>query len=136
MAELEGRPLAGIWNTVFGDTMTYRIPAWSGEEPSLQPNVACHWLAIDWARERGYRRYDLGGVGAYAHALWRGEIALEDLKHCAVAFKVGFGGKVVLLPCASQLTFNPIVRRLFQAAHSRLSGTSLGRALVHRLRNG
>jgi peptidoglycan pentaglycine glycine transferase (the first glycine) len=61
MAELEDRPLAGIWNTVFGDTMTYRIPAWSGEEPSLQPNVACHWLAIEWARERGYRRYDLGG---------------------------------------------------------------------------
>jgi hypothetical protein len=77
-----------------------------------------------------------GRFGTYAHALRRGEIALDDLKHCAVAFKVGFGGKVVLLPCAWQLTFNPIARRLFRAAHSQLSGTSLGRALVHRLRNG
>lgn len=136
MAELDGRPIAGIWNTVFGDTMTYRIPAWSGEEAAVQPNVACHWHAIQRAKERGCRRYDLGGLGAHAPAIRKGEIGLEDLKQTAVAFKAGFGGRLVLLPRAWQLTFNPLARQLFRAARSHIAGTALGRALVHRLRNG
>jgi lipid II:glycine glycyltransferase (peptidoglycan interpeptide bridge formation enzyme) len=135
IAELDDQPLAAIWNTVFGDTMTYRIPAWSGEERTLQPNVACHWRAIEWARERGYRRYDLGGVGRHARAIRQGRMALEDLKHCTTAFKVGFGGRVVVLPRAWQLTFNPVARHLVRAARV-LADMRPARALVHRLRNG
>jgi hypothetical protein len=54
---------------------------------------------------------------------------------CTTAFKVGFGGRAVVLPRAWQLTFNPVARHLVRAARV-LADTRLARALVHRLRNG
>ncbi len=133
----EGRPIAGIWITLLGNTLTYRVQGWNGEQPQLQPNVACHWRAIQWAKEHGCRYYDLGGIGRqYVDAVRRGELLLSDPQHSPAAFKVGFGGELVLLPEAWQLTFNPLARPLVRAAYRHLAQSPHLRSFIHRLRNG
>lgn len=137
MAEHGGRALAGIWLSAFGDTVTYRIPAWNGEEPQLQANVACHWEAIRWAKAQGYRWYDLGGIDRrYVEQMRAGESLRSGNEHSPAAFKVGFGGELRLLPRASQLTFDPLVRRVVRAGLSLAGRSRLARAFLTRLRNG
>jgi lipid II:glycine glycyltransferase (peptidoglycan interpeptide bridge formation enzyme) len=130
-----GRMVAGIWLTLSGDTVTYRIPGWNGEEPRLQPNVACHWHAIRWAKQRGARHYDLGGIDPrLAAAIQRGEGRPGHDPQCPAAFKLGFGGAAVLLPVAAQCTLNPLVRPLVRACYARMADSRLLRIGLNRLR--
>jgi lipid II:glycine glycyltransferase (peptidoglycan interpeptide bridge formation enzyme) len=137
LAYHEGRPLAGIWVTAFGDTVTFRLPGWTGEAPDLRLNVACHWAAIQWAKEHGYRYYDLGGINRhYAERIATEQPLGDEALRSPAAFKIRFGGHPVLLPTASQFTFNPIVRVFGRAVLSQLAHRQPFRQLVHRLRNG
>lgn len=134
-ASLGGRIIAGIWLTACHGTVTYRLPGWNGEAARLQPNVACHWHAIRDAIERGDRCYDLGGVDrGLATAILRGGQGPSHGPHTPAAFKLGFGGEVVLLPHAFQRTLNPLVRPLVRAAYAGLGESRLLRACLERLR--
>jgi lipid II:glycine glycyltransferase (peptidoglycan interpeptide bridge formation enzyme) len=137
LAYHQGRPLAGIWVTAFGDTVTYRLPGWTGEARDLRLNAACHWTAIQWAKEHGYRYYDLGGIDRrYAERIAAKQPLPDELPRSPAAFKIRFGGDPVLLPTASQFTFNPIVRLFGRVVFSQLARRKSFRQLVHRLRNG
>jgi lipid II:glycine glycyltransferase (peptidoglycan interpeptide bridge formation enzyme) len=130
-----GRMIAGIWLTMSGDTVTYRIPGWSGEESRLQPNVACHWHAIRWAKQRGARHYDLGGIDpSYVAAIRRGEGRPGHDPQCPAAFKLGFGGTALLLPGAAQRTLSPLIRPLVRACYAGMADSRLFRAGLNRLR--
>lgn len=137
MAHHDGRLLAAIWLTAFGDTVTYRLPGWSGAGGNLQPNVACHWGAIQWAREHGYRYYDLGGIERrYAELLAAGRPVPDALLRSHANFKTRFGAELVLLPTAWQLTFNPLARAVVRATYARLSRYQAFDRLLTRLRSG
>jgi lipid II:glycine glycyltransferase (peptidoglycan interpeptide bridge formation enzyme) len=135
MASHAGRDLAGIWLTMSSGTVTYRITGWNGEEPRMQPNVACHWHAIRWAKERGERFYDLGGIDRRLVVAggWPGAEPAQD-QHGPAAFKVRFGGEPVLLPLAHQRTLVPLLRPLARACYARLGDSGLLRAWLKRLR--
>jgi lipid II:glycine glycyltransferase (peptidoglycan interpeptide bridge formation enzyme) len=136
-ARHDDRPLAAIWLTAFGDTVTYRLPGWSGEGRELYPNLACHWAAICWAKAQGYRYYDLGGIERrYAELIRAGGAVPEALLRSHAAFKTKFGAELVLLPTARQLTFNPLARAVINAVHGRISRTRSFDRLVTRLRSG
>lgn len=137
LAYHEGRPLAGIWNTAFGDTVTYRVPGWSGEERNLRLNVACHWRAIQWAKQNGYRYYDFGGIDrGYAERTLAGEPVPEEFLQSPGGFKVLFGGELVLLPTAHQFIFNPVARLIGGLMLSQLPRRKSLRRLADRVRNG
>jgi lipid II:glycine glycyltransferase (peptidoglycan interpeptide bridge formation enzyme) len=132
-----GRVLAAVWLTSFRDTVTNRLAGWTGEAPQLQPNVACCWGAVQWAKERGYRYFDFGGIPRQdAELMIRGEPLPETFQRSSGAFKREFGASPVLLPLASQLTFNPIARFLVQNVYGRLLRPETTRWLVQRLRSG
>jgi CelD/BcsL family acetyltransferase involved in cellulose biosynthesis len=133
----KGQALAAMWLTVFGDTVTHRLSGSNLDARKLQPNVACRWGAIRWAKEQGYRCFDLGGIERrFAELLLAGTPLPDEFHRSPAAFKREFGSEPVLLPTASHATLNPVARPLVRALYPRIARTDAVRRLLHRLRNG
>jgi len=130
------RPVAGTWVTTFGDTVTERIQGWTAEDRTVPANVSCLWHAIQWAKTQGFRYYDLGGIHrSYAElGLKRGSMP-DEFHRSPDAFKIRFGGEVVLLPTPSELTFNPIVGACGRALLRCMTGRKSWQNLIHRMRS-
>jgi lipid II:glycine glycyltransferase (peptidoglycan interpeptide bridge formation enzyme) len=62
LAEFKNKPLAGILVFGFGDTATYFYGASGNVGRELMPNYLLQWEAIKWAKENGYRWYDMWGI--------------------------------------------------------------------------
>ncbi len=60
LAELGDTPVAGLVLFHFGDTAYYKYGASDLGHLRLRPNHLLMWRAIEWAKEQGYRRLDLG----------------------------------------------------------------------------
>lgn len=60
LAELHGRPVAGIILLRFRDTAYYKYGASDPAHFTLRPNHLLMWQAIEWAKKSGCRRLDLG----------------------------------------------------------------------------
>ena len=99
IAEVEGQPVTGHLTVPFGETFLTKLVAWSGEASKAHPNEAVEWHMIRWAREHGFRRYDMEGFDRHqAETLSAGgEVPPEEMRG-ADAFKLGFGGDVTVLP--------------------------------------
>lgn len=61
-AEFDGQPLAAIVVVSYGDTACYLWGASNHQERNRMPNHALQWAAIQWARARGVKKYDLWGI--------------------------------------------------------------------------
>jgi peptidoglycan pentaglycine glycine transferase (the first glycine) len=131
------RPIAGSLVTAFAGTVTDKIQGWTGEAPALQPNVACIWEAIAWAKAEGFRRFDLGGMPrAAGKALVIGNRETESHgERNPAAFKARFGGSVAMLPEAWQRTFNPVLRPAVRFAWQKLATHPRVKSFVNGLRN-
>ncbi|HZQ09565.1 MAG TPA: peptidoglycan bridge formation glycyltransferase FemA/FemB family protein [Anaerolineae bacterium] len=112
IAEFENKPLAMIFVTAFGDEAIYLYGASSNIERNRMPNHALHWAAIQWAKARGCKTYDLWGIPE------KTEEASEDsdLPSSLYQFKQGFGGQVVHYAGAWDQIYNPLLYRLYRAA--------------------
>ncbi|MGH6929247.1 MAG: lipid II:glycine glycyltransferase FemX [Dongiaceae bacterium] len=131
-----GRPTAGTWLTAFGDTATERIQGWTGEGRNVPSNVSCLWYAIRWAKTQGFRFYDLGGIRRSYAELGLKQQALPDEFHRSTdAFKIRFGGELVLLPTPSELTFNPVIGACGRVLLRCMAGRKSWRNLLHRMRS-
>lgn len=61
-AEADGVAIAGHVSSVLGDTLVYLLGATSPEALTRKAAYLLQWRAIELARERGCRWYDLGGI--------------------------------------------------------------------------
>ncbi|CAG0945116.1 peptidoglycan pentaglycine glycine transferase (the first glycine) [Anaerolineae bacterium] len=106
IAEHAREPLAAIFVTALGDEAIYLYGASSDIHRERMPNHALHWEAIQWAKSRGCKRYDLWGLGATTDA---------DAKtaHGLYQFKQGFGGDVVRYLGASDVIFSRLRHSLY-----------------------
>jgi lipid II:glycine glycyltransferase (peptidoglycan interpeptide bridge formation enzyme) len=104
VAEANGKPISGMLALAYGDTGTYWRGGWTGECGHLHPNEAVHWKAIEWAKEQGYRWYDLDGIMP--------DQVENFVGRADTAFKLGFGGEQRTLPGAFEHIANPILRWL------------------------
>jgi peptidoglycan pentaglycine glycine transferase (the first glycine) len=110
LAEREGEVLAGSLIVGFGESVVCKMSVWSGSHPKLHPNELLHWHAMAWARERGYRWYDLEGIKEpVARALLAGEPLPELGRHGPTAFKLGLGGEVTVFPRAYDRSFHRLL---------------------------
>jgi lipid II:glycine glycyltransferase (peptidoglycan interpeptide bridge formation enzyme) len=97
LARADGEDLAGIVVFPFGRTATYLWGASSAAEHArkLNPNQLLHWVAMQWARERGCEEYDLYGIPDFDEATLEAEYATRtDGWWNLYRFKRGFGGRV------------------------------------------
>lgn len=131
VVERDEQPLSALLLIGWNDRVVYKMGGWSGDRSAGHPNEVAHWAAIRWARERGYRFYDLEGIPPdLAHALRRGEAPGDDWPGGA-RFKAGLGGEAVVFPGAYDLTCRPlagaIARRLASPRLRPLAHRVLGR---------
>jgi len=110
LAERDGEALAGAIIIGYGDTVVYKMGAWAGQRPGLHPNELMHWHAIQWARDRGYRYYDLEGIHeSVARARLAGAEMPTSGRRGTTHFKLGMGGEVTLYPHAYDRSFHPLL---------------------------
>jgi lipid II:glycine glycyltransferase (peptidoglycan interpeptide bridge formation enzyme) len=132
-----GRAVAGAWMTAFGDTVSGRLTGWVGQKGPVHPAMACHWGAIQWAKENGYRYYDLGGFDRrYAELLVAGQPLPEEFHQAPSAFKHYMGAEPLLLPMARQRAFDPLTSFIAHAVYPHVNRSQSLRRLIDRLRNG
>jgi lipid II:glycine glycyltransferase (peptidoglycan interpeptide bridge formation enzyme) len=132
IAEFEGKVVSAALMMTFGDTVTYWKGAWSGEHGNRYPNEALQWSAIQWAKSRGYRYYDFGGINrAFAKGALAGHVSNQ--KHSVASYKLGFGGQIELFPEAFVYFYNPTLRRLWSAMSKREREQTLIRKVLNRI---
>ena len=104
-ARYKGQPIAAVFVFAFGGKVWYMYGASLSKYRNVMPNHALHWYVMQWAKERGYKQYDLWGVPSNPtqdhplYGVWR--------------FKKGFGGKLVKNIGMTDLPLNPVLYRLF-----------------------
>ncbi len=132
LTELDGSPLSAIAVIGFGDTVIYKMGGWTGERTKARPNESMHWAAIQWARESGFRYYDLEGIQPrVAEALIAGHEPSPPPTGVA-AFKLSLGGEPVLYPGTYDECYQPVRAKLARWAANRGSGHPLVRMIVGR----
>ena len=99
LSEYLGKIVSGQLVIAFGNMVVNKLSVWSGEHGDLKPNESLQWHAICWGKENGYCYFDLEGIDFHAaSAISRKEPIPEVLQQSVTSFKLGFGGRVVLLP--------------------------------------
>ena len=98
-ADYQGDILSGALLIGFGDNVNFKMGGWLGGHRDVRPNELLHWVGMQWARDRGYRYYDLEGIDcAVAEAILSGrgskDLPVSGLTH----FKLGLGGEVTEFP--------------------------------------
>ncbi len=117
LAEHGGQLLAGLVTFAFGDTAIYMYGASADEGRHLMPTYLLQWEAMLWARDQGYRTYDLWGVPDEEEAtLEAGFSTRSDGLWGVYRFKRGFGGRLVRTVGTWDLVYAPLRYRLYMAA--------------------
>ncbi|MEK7376547.1 MAG: peptidoglycan bridge formation glycyltransferase FemA/FemB family protein, partial [Candidatus Margulisiibacteriota bacterium] len=119
LAYIGKEPVAGVFIFAFGKRVWYMYGASSNEYRNCMPNNLIHWNVIKWAKERGYKEYDLWGIPANPtlnHPLWG-----------VYKFKKGFNGKTHKFIGAYDLPFNRVQYKLFNTT---LNGFQNLRSLI------
>lgn len=119
-AKFRGIPVASIFTFNYGERIWYMYGASANEYRNMMPNHALHWFLIEWAKEKGYKLYDMWGVpvnpkeGHPLYGVWR--------------FKKGFNGQLKSWIGMYDLPFDKLTYNLFdkgvefyQAARSLLT---------------
>jgi lipid II:glycine glycyltransferase (peptidoglycan interpeptide bridge formation enzyme) len=120
LAEHEGEMLAAIAVFALGQRAWYMWGASGESGRNLMPNHALQWAAMQWAKSRGCRIYDLWGipdeVGADPDAYVEPESWGEGGLWGVYRFKQGFGGQVVRYTGAWDLPLSGIGYSLYRLA--------------------
>lgn len=121
IAEYEGEPVSAHLLVPFRDTVIVKKVGWSGLHGDLRPNDVLYWESIMWARANGYRYCDLEGIELKAaRVLLRGEHLPDSYRQTPTFFKLGFGGKVTILPGSYDYVYNPLLRWPYNTVLSRV----------------
>ena len=138
LTELDGEPVCAQMLLLFGQWARAWRMGWSGRYANYQPNVFTYCEAMRWAKENGYRYYDVVGVDENdAQKLLRDGAKGRALECSVTHFKVSLGGQVRLLPGEFCLFPNRGTRVLFRVFGRHLlnhKATAFGlQALYNRL---
>lgn len=117
LAEHEGDSLAGIMVFAVGDTAWYVYGASSDHKRNLMASYGIQWAAIQWAKARGCRTYDLWGIPDEDEAtLEAGFESHSDGLWGVYGFKRGWGGRVARSLGAWDKIYNPLIYQGYKLA--------------------
>jgi lipid II:glycine glycyltransferase (peptidoglycan interpeptide bridge formation enzyme) len=106
VAYYEGKPIAAVIIFAFGRKIWYMYGASASEYRNVMPNHLLHWEVIKWAKEKGFKQYDLWGIPAHPaedHPLWG-----------VYRFKKGFRGDLVKYIGAYDFPYSPLLYYPFE----------------------
>lgn len=131
LAEYEGEPVSGELDVTFGDTLVSKRAGWSGKHPKFHPNELVVWTAMNWARERGLKYYDMEGFDPeMARQVTSGAAVPAASKQTHHWFKLGFGGQVVVLPDNYEIVRVPVLGAIHRVVWGRWLSLGLRRWLL------
>ena len=110
IAEYQGKPLACMLLTVFGDSAVYMHGGSSSAVKEAMAPYVLHWEAIKLSKSLGCKYYDFGGIApqdAVNHP-WSG----------ISRFKRGFGGFEVNFPGTYEIIFSPLWYNVYKNARA------------------
>ena len=117
MARHQDKLLAAIMVFALGENAWYFYGASSREQSKLQASYGVQWRAIQWAKARGCRSYDMWGIPDYDEATLEAQFKTRrDGLWGVYGFKRGWGGEARRSGGAWDLPFNPLVYRAYRAA--------------------
>lgn len=117
MAKHEDTPLVGIMVFALGDTAWYVYGASSREKSNLYATYGIQWQAIQWAKARGCKYYDLWGIPDEDEETLEAQFQeRSDGLWGVYGFKRGWGGFVVRSIGTWDKVFNPLVYTAYRAA--------------------
>jgi len=134
LAEHEQQVLSALLLVGYGDSVVYKMGGWSGSRHDIHPNELAHWTAIRWARDRGYRYYDLEGIDLpTARMIARGEVVARGDMPGLTYFKLSFGGDVAVFAEAHDCSHHRALAVALRPLASALSHSNgLARRIVGR----
>lgn len=117
LARHEGDLLAAIMVFALGHTAWYLFGASARLKSNLYATYGIQWTAMQWAKQRGCRNYDLWGVPDHDEAaLEAGFKARSDGLWGVYGFKRGWGGAVQRTLGAWDRACNPFIYAAYRAA--------------------
>lgn len=126
VARYGAEPVSAAFAFVFGDSMRVWKVGWSGEHARCQPNRLMWWEMMKWAKNANLRWFDFVQIlPDHANALLRGE-KVNDEYWGVTQFKLGFGGKLLILPEAHYRSFHGLIHPLLRFGGARLIGSKRG----------
>lgn len=117
LARHEDDLLAAIMVFALGDTAWYLYGASSRSHGNLYATYGIQWAAIEWARRRGCRYYDLWGIPDVDEAALEAQFKnRKDGLWGVYGFKRGWGGEARRSLGTWDLAWNPLVYAAYRAA--------------------
>lgn len=114
VATYEDRVIAGLFVFALGERAWYFYGASGEAERQRMPNHALQWTAIQWAKTRGCKEYDLWGIPDEDEATLEAEyLNRSDDLWGVYRFKRGFGGKIVRFAGAYDRVYDPILYKAY-----------------------
>ncbi len=137
VGEVHGQPVAADLVTVCGAMVRGRLAGFdrTGEAAGLSVPAAIRWEIIRWAKARGHRWYDLGGLHEEVlHALLAGECRHSDSWPSSDQAKVAFGGSPFRYPSAVEMINSTPVRTAYDLSRRWPGGRRLVARATRRFR--
>lgn len=117
LARHDDELLAAIMVFALGESAWYLYGASARTQGNLYATYGIQWAAIEWARQRGCRFYDLWGVPDFDAAALEAQFkSRSDGLWGVYGFKRGWGGEVRRSPGAWDLAWNPLIYAAYRAA--------------------
>lgn len=117
LAEHEGDPLAGVMVFAVGKQAWYLYGASSNVKRNLMASYGVQWEAIQWAKRRGCKTYDMWGIPDEDEATLEAQFEQRDDGLWGVyGFKRGWGGRVVRSAGAWDRVYNPLIYAAYRLA--------------------
>jgi peptidoglycan pentaglycine glycine transferase (the first glycine) len=115
LAEHQGDTLAGVFVFALGSTAWYLYGASADQKRHLMASYAAQWHAIQWARARGCRVYDMWGIpDTDADTLEAQFEQRSDGLWGVYGFKRGWGGRIARTAGAWDRPYQPLVYQLYR----------------------
>jgi lipid II:glycine glycyltransferase (peptidoglycan interpeptide bridge formation enzyme) len=117
LARYQGDLLAAIMVFALGDNAWYLYGASSRGKGKLYATYGIQWAAIQWAKQRGCRYYDLWGVPDHDETSLEAQFKeRRDGLWGVYGFKRGWGGEVRRSLGAWDKAYNPLIYAAYRAA--------------------
>ena len=113
ICEQEGVPVAGVVATAMGDSAIYVLGATSDQGLEAKGSYLLQWTLIQWFKERGLRRYDLGGIDPQQNpGVYHFKRGLSGTDVCQLAPLIACTSAVSSAVVRASLVASRVIRKL------------------------
>jgi lipid II:glycine glycyltransferase (peptidoglycan interpeptide bridge formation enzyme) len=134
LVRLNDEVVSAAFVFTLGDTLRAWKMGWSGLHPHKHPTKFMLWSMVKWAKENGFKYFDFVWLDDHdAKLLVCGEKQPDAFRDGSTFFKIGFSGRVVMIPTARSRFFHPAFRWLNGRCAKRLTESRASQVLLRRL---